>query len=55
VPRTHTEFYEVNASFDLLELKRVLLKWEIMYDTVRPSQALGHPYITGISGTILAK
>jgi putative transposase len=42
--RTHTEeFYEVtNTSFDLLELNQALLKWEVVYDTVRPSQALGY-------------
>jgi len=42
--RTHTEeFYEVtDTSFDLPELNRALLKWEVVYDTVRPSQALGY-------------
>ena len=42
--RTHTEeFYEVtDTSFDLPELNRALLKWEEVYDTVRPSQALGY-------------
>lgn len=42
--RTHTEeFYEVtDSSFDLPELNRALLKWEVVYDTVRPNQALGY-------------
>lgn len=42
--RTHAEeFYEVtDTSFDLPELNRALLKWEVVYDTVRPSQALGY-------------
>jgi len=42
--RTHTEeFYEVtDTSFDLPELSRALLKWEVVYDAVRPSQALGY-------------
>ena len=42
--RTHTEeFYEVtDSSFDLPELNRALLKWEVVYDTVRPSQALAY-------------
>ena len=42
--RTHTgEFYEVmDTSFDLPELNRALLKREVVYDTVRPSQALGY-------------
>jgi len=42
--RTHTEeFYEVtDISFDLPEINRALLKWEVVYDTVRPSQALGY-------------
>jgi len=40
--RTHTEeFYEVtDTSFDLPELNRALLKWEKVYNTVRPHQAL---------------
>ena len=40
--RTHTEeFYEVtDSSFDLPELNRALLKWEVTYNTVRPNQAL---------------
>jgi len=42
--RTHTEeFYEVtDSSFEMPELNRALLKWEAVYDTVRPSQALGY-------------
>ena len=42
--RTHTEeFYEItDTSFDLPELNRALLKWEVVYDNVRPSQALGY-------------
>ena len=42
--RTYTEeFYEVtDTSFDLPELNRALLKWEVVYDNVRPSQALGY-------------
>jgi len=42
--RTHTEeFYEVtDTSFELPELNRALLKWEVVHDTVRPSQALGY-------------
>ena len=42
--RTHTEeFYEVtNASFELPELNRALLKWEEVYNTIRPHQALGY-------------
>ena len=41
---THTEeFYEVtNASFELSELNRALLKWEKVYNTIRPHQALGY-------------
>ena len=40
--RTHTEeFYEVtDTSFALPELNRALLKWEKVYNTVRPHQAL---------------
>ena len=47
--RTHTEeFYEVaDTSFELPELNRALLKWEVMYDTVRPSQALGYLTLLG--------
>ena len=42
--RTHTEeFYEVtDASFTLPELNRALLKWEKVYNTIRPHQALGY-------------
>ena len=42
--RTHTEeFYEVTeASFELSELNRALLKWEEVYNTIRPHQALGY-------------
>jgi putative transposase len=42
--RTHTEeFYEVtNATFDILELDQTLLKWEEVYNTIRPHQALGY-------------
>ena len=50
--RTHTEeFYEVtDSSFDLAEIRQELLQfmvsrvepWEIIYNTVRPHQALGY-------------
>ena len=42
--RTHTEeFYEVtDASFELPELNQALLKWEEVYNTIRPHQALGY-------------
>ncbi|MQY55813.1 MAG: transposase [Dehalococcoidia bacterium] len=42
--RTHTEeFYEVtDVSFEILELNRALLKWEKVYNTIRPHQAVGH-------------
>jgi putative transposase len=42
--RTHTEeFYEVtDATFDIPELNQALLKWEQVYNTVRPHQALGY-------------
>jgi putative transposase len=42
--RTHTEeFYEVtDCNFDLPELNEALRKWEHVYDTVRPHQALGY-------------
>ena len=42
--RTHTEeFYEVtDASFEMDELKKALLKWEYIYNTVRPHQSLGY-------------
>lgn len=42
--RTHTEeFYEVtNTTFDISKLNQALLKWEEVYNTVRPHQALGY-------------
>lgn len=42
--KTHTEeFYEVtDSSFDLAELREQLLEWEMIYNTVRPHQALGY-------------
>jgi putative transposase len=42
--RTHTEeFYEVtDASFEMDELNEALLKWEYIYNTVRPHQSLGY-------------
>jgi len=42
--RTHTEeFYEVtDSSFELLELRVELSKWERIYNTVRPHQALDY-------------
>jgi len=42
--RTHTEeFYEVtDASFELPELNKALLKWEEVYNTIQPHQALGY-------------
>jgi len=42
--RTHTEeFYEVtNVSFEIRELNQALLKWEEVYNTIRPHQALGY-------------
>jgi len=42
--RTHTEeFYEVtDASFEISELNQALLKWEEVYNTIRPHQALGY-------------
>jgi len=42
--RTHTEeFYEVtDSSFEIPELNQALLKWEQVYDTIRPHQALGY-------------
>ena len=42
--RTNTEeFYEVtDTSFELPELNRALLKREVVYDAVRPSQVLGY-------------
>jgi len=40
--RTHTEeFYEVtDANFNIPELNQALLKWENVYNTIRPHQAL---------------
>ena len=40
--RTHTEeFYEItDAGFDISELNKALLKWEKIYNTIRPHQAL---------------
>ena len=40
--RTHTEeFYEVtDTSFEIAALNRALLKWEEVYNTIRPHQAL---------------
>lgn len=42
--RTHTEeFYEVtDTEFDLISLRPALKQWEIVYNTVRPHQALGY-------------
>ncbi len=42
--RTHTEeFYEVTeSSFDLSELRKELLDWEEVYNTIRPHQALSY-------------
>lgn len=42
--RTHTEeFYEVtDTSFEIVELNQALQKWERVYNTVRPHQALGY-------------
>ncbi|MCJ7576501.1 MAG: integrase core domain-containing protein [Dehalococcoidia bacterium] len=42
--RTHTEeFYEVTqTSFEIADLTQALLGWEIIYNTVRPHQALGY-------------
>ena len=42
--RTHTEeFYEVtDANFEISELNQALLKWEEVYNTIRPHQALGY-------------
>jgi transposase InsO family protein len=42
--RTHTEeFYEVtDANFNTPELNQALLKWENVYNTIRPYQALGY-------------
>lgn len=40
--RTHTEeFYEItDSSFEIKELNEALLKWEMIYNTVRPHQSL---------------
>ena len=42
--RTHTEeFYEVtDASFEMDELNKALLKWEYTYNAIRPHQSLGY-------------
>ena len=42
--RTHTEeFYEVtDADFNIPGLNQALLKWENVYNTIRPHQALGY-------------
>ena len=42
--RTHTEeFYEVtDTSFELPGLNQALLKWEKVYNTIRPHQAMGY-------------
>jgi len=42
--RTHTEeFYEVtDSTFDIAELAAELLEWEMIYNTVRPHQALNY-------------
>jgi len=42
--RTHTEeFYEItDAGFEISELNQALLKWEKVYNTIRPHQALGY-------------
>jgi putative transposase len=42
--RTHTEeFYEVtDSTFDLDELREKLLKWEHVYNSVRPHQTLNY-------------
>jgi putative transposase len=42
--RTHTEeFYEItDSTFEIEYLRRELLEWERVYDTVRPHQALGY-------------
>jgi len=37
------ESYEVtDTGFDLPGRNQALLKWEVVYDTVRPSQTLGY-------------
>jgi transposase InsO family protein len=42
--RTHTEeFYEVtDTNFEIAELNRALLRWEKVYNTIRPHQSLGY-------------
>jgi len=42
--RTHPEeFYQVtDATFEILELNQALLKWEEVYNTIRPHQGLGY-------------
>ncbi len=47
--RTHTEeFYEItDSSFEIADLSQQLLKWERIYNTVRPHQAL--EYLTPLS------
>lgn len=42
--RTHTEeFYEINDfSFDITVLNEELQRWQTIYNTVRPNQALGY-------------
>ena len=42
--RTHTEeFYELtDSTFELEELRGELLEWEMIYNSVRPHQALGY-------------
>jgi len=42
--RTHTEeFYEVtDSNFEIVELNQALLKWEKVYNTIRPHQALAY-------------
>ena len=42
--RTHTEeFYEVvDSDFTVADLREKLLQWEVIYNTVRPHQALGY-------------
>ena len=42
--RTHTEeFYEItDSSFDMDEINKALLKWEYIYNTIRPHQSLGY-------------
>ena len=41
---THTEeFYEVtDANFEISELNQALLKWEEVYNSIRPHQGLGY-------------